>query len=1452
MANVGYATLQIIPSVRGIGEELRRQLVGPAEDAGEQAGEAAGGGFGETFKGALAAIGVAEIASRLGEQFTEAFTDALEQSHVKKVLVAQLGSTGGAAAQQGKAVGKLFAQGVTENFEQGAEAVRQVVSGGLVPPGATLKQLELIGTRMTDVANTFGTDMTLQSKAVSAMLKNGVAKSAEEALDVITTGFQFLGPNAEDLLETFQEYSVQFRKLGIDAPTALGLFSEGLENGARDTDILADAMKEFSIRSIDMSDSSREAYKAMGLNAEAMEAQIGRGGDAARLGLAKVLDSLRAIHDPVKREAAAVGLFGTQAEDLGKALFALRPEITDGLEGTTGAAQRLGETLRSGPGHELTVFTRALKQGLVDFLGGQVIPVLMEWARVFTTYVMPPLTLIGQALSASFLPAASALTTVVAGAVNWFREWGVWLLPLGIAIGGVTLAMNLQAIATGAVTAVFAVYRGVILAGTAVTNGFAAAQTFLTAVMAANPIVLVITAIIALGAALVIAYKKSETFRNIVQATWEGLKTGWNFLWNSVLKPGFEYLMGGLRELGTAAMWLWTNGIKPAFSGIWTAGKILFAILTTLVIAPLVIAFKAFGATAMWLWDAALKPTFDAIVVGAMWVWTNGIKPLVDGAVISFKAMAAAALWLWANGIKPIFNNAVLLFKVVGATLGWLWTNAARPAFNGIVSGAKWLWTNGIKPLVDGAVTSFKAMGAAAMWLWTNAISPSLGWIGDKAKWLYGKAVKPAFDSMKEAARLLGVAFDLAQKGIGKAWDQIKQKSKGPVNFVIEWVYTKGIKATWDKVASFVGLDPLPAGPKLLAAGGTVGNGWGPAAPMKVNRPTAIVGEGNPRHPEYVIPTDPRYRGRARALWEAAGTQLMADGGIIGGAVDWLGGTAKRIGGAVMSGVDFLADPGKMWEQATAFVRDGLKGIGSSPWAQMLARVPGKMLGGLKDKLLDAAKGLFGGSAPVDVGGSGVQRWSSVVLQALRMVGQPASLLPVVLRRMNQESGGNPAAINNWDINAKNGTPSKGLMQVIDPTFNAHAGALRGRGVWDPLANIYASMRYALARYGSLTSAYNRAGGYANGGRPRRGELAWVGERGPELVRFGSGNTEVFDHERSMRMAAGLGILRGFAKGTKPTGSFGKQVTGRPLTAADFAAFTKALTGSASAIGTAAAQLAKNLGLASIQGLKLAGQVDKVTAKLKGLAAQRDAITSLIATAKEAAADQKKTASDFLGLSNLSSAGSLADLLTGMEDRQNTLTAFQSQIGSLSRRGLSQELIRQLVAMGPESPLAQMIVGGSASDIRRLNDLAKKGGVLAGSFGNSMADAMYDTGKNASKGFLTGLLGQQADLQAAMTRLGSDLIQSLKVGMGLAPKPTSVGNAAAKRAAAVAGRAATFRPPTAVSSGPRITNPTWGKAGDPVALRIGDREFVAYVEDLTEGVMVQTLVPTARAISGKR
>lgn len=138
--------------------------------------------------------------------------------------------------------------------------------------------------------------------------------------------------------------------------------------------------------------------------------------------------------------------------------------------------------------------------------------------------------------------------------------------------------------------------------------------------------------------------------------------------------------------------------------------------------------------------------------------------------------------------------------------------------------------------------------------------------------------------------------------------------------------------------------------------------------------------------------------------------------------------------------------------------------------------------------------------------GSGVQRWLPVVLQSLSMIGQPASLAQTVLRRMQQESGGNPTIVNRWDSNWANGTPSVGLMQVIGPTYRSNRDARRDVGPYlygtsvDPLANILASEHYAISRYGSLSAAYNKAGGYDSGGLATKAGLLAKGTVAPERV----------------------------------------------------------------------------------------------------------------------------------------------------------------------------------------------------------------------------------------------------------------------------------------------------------------------------------------------------------------
>ncbi|MFS0691957.1 transglycosylase SLT domain-containing protein [Streptomyces nitrosporeus] len=71
-------------------------------------------------------------------------------------------------------------------------------------------------------------------------------------------------------------------------------------------------------------------------------------------------------------------------------------------------------------------------------------------------------------------------------------------------------------------------------------------------------------------------------------------------------------------------------------------------------------------------------------------------------------------------------------------------------------------------------------------------------------------------------------------------------------------------------------------------------------------------------------------------------------------------------------------------------------------------------------------------------------------------------------RNIMRESSGNPRAINDWDINAINGIPSKGLLQVIKPTFDYYHVDGTKHDQYDPVANITAAANYAADKYGSI------------------------------------------------------------------------------------------------------------------------------------------------------------------------------------------------------------------------------------------------------------------------------------------------------------------------------------------------------------------------------------------------
>ncbi|MFF2039375.1 phage tail tape measure protein [Kitasatospora sp. NPDC058170] len=431
---------------------IKITLLGDVTDLAESLGEASDeiSSFGKKA-GALALVGGGAIAAGL----TAGLSEAMERGKGNDLLAAQIGATPEQAKTLGEAAGQIFGDGLGESVEQINDGLKSLWQGGLVPAGATADEIEGIGAKLLNVSTIMGEDLGPTANAAGHMVKTGLAKNFDEAMDVLARGTQLGINSSEDLLDTFVEYSTQFRKIGMDAPTAMGLMNQALKGGARDADTAADAIKEFTLLSIDGSAGSAAAYKSLGLNAKEMITTLTAGGPKASEATSLIFDRMRALKDPVEKNTVALGLFGTKSEDLGAALNAMDPRTAVASLGeVAGAADKAGNTLNDNASTRMAAFGRQAQQVFVDVVDKYVLPVVEKTASKFQS--------LGSVVSASidFVERYRTPITLLAGAIGVILlpslvAWGVTSTQAGIA-NVIAWATSSSASAGGAASQVLA------------------------------------------------------------------------------------------------------------------------------------------------------------------------------------------------------------------------------------------------------------------------------------------------------------------------------------------------------------------------------------------------------------------------------------------------------------------------------------------------------------------------------------------------------------------------------------------------------------------------------------------------------------------------------------------------------------------------------------------------------------------------------------------------------------------------------------------------------------------------------------------------------------------------------------------------------------------------------------------------------------------------------------
>lgn len=714
--------------------------------------------------------------------------------------------------------------------------------------------------------------------------------------------------------------------------------------------------------------------------------------------------------------------------------------------------------------------------------------------------------------------------------------------------------LALLAVGVGAVVVAQKAYKAATMLATLWTQRQAIAQTLLNRAMMLNPVGLIVGALVALGVGLVVLYKKHEGFRNVVNRVWAQVKkvalgvVSWfrNTAW-----PAMSMVFS---KIGAAGKWLWQKALGPAFRAIgrviswWYTNvvKRYFGLVGTIL--------RGAGRLGMWLWKNALAPAFRGIGAVASWLWSRGIKPGFVKIGAAFRGAASVAKWLYNKGIRPAFDS-------IAGKAGWLW-GKAKAAFDKLKAGIRAVKSafssakSGIGKIWDGlSGTISKPINATLDWIEKHFLKK----VRSVLRAIGAKGLADSIPVLGASSTVKGYTEQRVRQRSGDA----KYATGGPVHGysptptadnIPAWLtageYVLPVKATARLAAQVgnAGLEKLRRGVLPgYAMGGKVA-GLNPKFLQALSKFNAAAGG------RFSVLSGLRTRAEQQALYNRYlnGTgNLAARPGTSrhesGNAADLTPSSARDTHGALARrfGLHFPV-PGEAWHvelingaKGGGGLFSGLAGKilekGASALTGLLGKAPGgfwmkagvaamkKTVGAIVSRVQDAGAGDGGISAAP---GGGVERWRSTVVKALGMVGQPVSLANVTLRRMMQESGGNPRAINNWDVNARNGDPSKGLMQVIGSTFRAYAMKGHNRDVYDPLSNILASMRYAISRYGSLASGYNRAGGYTSGTHNATAGPHWVGEHGPELMWF-RGGERITSNSRSRKLVKDRDLLSG-------------------------------------------------------------------------------------------------------------------------------------------------------------------------------------------------------------------------------------------------------------------------------------------------------------------------------------
>jgi phage-related minor tail protein len=400
-------------------EQLERRMRDLQNAGGPRGGGGGGGGGGEgagnlggsAMLGGAAVVGGLAVAAGAAAGLAGAAVYSFADEY--QVAMAQIEAATGASETEMKdfsnVAQNIYNQAIGENFYDIADSMSRVEQV-TQQSGAALESTTKNAIAFRD---TFGEDVTESVKAADTMMKNfGV--TSDQAYNLLAQGAQNGLNKSNELLDSANEYAPHFATLGFSAADMFDTFGAGLEAGAFNLDKVGDAVKEFNIRSKDMSKTSVEAYQSLGMNAEKMSATFAAGGPAAQKAFQTVAAAISAVEDPVKKNAIGVGLFGTQFEDLEAGVIKAMGTAKNQFDMTKDSMGEITKVKYDTIGKAFQGIGRQVQTGLLLPLSKAALPLLEKFSG-FLTAAMPKMKAAFAKISAAFDPAVEKISSMVSG-----------------------------------------------------------------------------------------------------------------------------------------------------------------------------------------------------------------------------------------------------------------------------------------------------------------------------------------------------------------------------------------------------------------------------------------------------------------------------------------------------------------------------------------------------------------------------------------------------------------------------------------------------------------------------------------------------------------------------------------------------------------------------------------------------------------------------------------------------------------------------------------------------------------------------------------------------------------------------------------------------------------------------------------------------------------------------